>query len=151
RLLTLGLPTGEVVFNPPPVFIPSDLTVGKTWHSEGKTGAGQDYSFEGKVLEHTHADGFDDCLRLDITQTIADGTSESQTLNCNGVGTVERDEIATDGSVTERVKLVSAGTRQVSDRQVPDAAPAAATPAPEGALELGRLGKATPTGSIAPP
>jgi hypothetical protein len=58
RLLTLGLPTGEVVFDPPPVFIPSDLQVGKTWHAEGKTAAGQPYIVDGKVLERTNASGF---------------------------------------------------------------------------------------------
>ncbi|HMK11300.1 MAG TPA: PQQ-binding-like beta-propeller repeat protein, partial [Acidimicrobiales bacterium] len=151
RLLTLGLPTGEVVFDPPPVFIPSDLHVGKTWHAEGKTGAGQPYTVEGKVLEHTDASGFKDCLRLDITESIADSTSENHTLACSGVGPVERDEIAADGSVTQHTALVSVRTLQVSDRTVPNAAPAAAAPTPEGELSLGRVGKATPTGSITPP
>ncbi|HTN79400.1 MAG TPA: PQQ-binding-like beta-propeller repeat protein [Acidimicrobiales bacterium] len=151
RLLTLGLPTGEVVFDPPPVFIPSDLKVGKTWHAEGKTGAGQPYTIDGKVLEHTDASGFKDCLRLDITESIADGTTENRTLACSGVGPVERDEIAADGSVTQHTALVSVGTQRVSDREVPNAARAAAAPPPEGELSLGRVGKATPTGSITPP
>ncbi len=151
RLLTVSLPTGEVVFDPPPVLIPSDLAVGKTWSADGKTAGGQTYSVAGKVIERTNANGFDDCLRLDITESIGDATTESRTLACSGIGPVARDDVATDGSVTEHASLVSVGTLRVSDREVPNATPATATPAPAGELSLGRVGKATPTASISPP
>ena len=151
RLLTVSLPTGEVVFDPPPVLIPSDLAVGKTWSADGKTAGGQTYSVAGKVIERTNANGFDDCLRLDITESIGDATTESRTLACSGIGPVARDDVATDGSVTEHASLVSVGTLRVAIARCRTPTPATATPAPAGELSLGRVGKATPTASISPP
>ncbi len=150
RLLTVTDASGERVFDPPALILPSDLELGKTWESSGTSG-GQDYRITGNVLERTTTDELGDCLRVEISSSLGETTNTSRNVVCAGLGFVGRDDLAPDGSLLQHVELTTQGTLRVSDEQVPNAARPSEAPPPDGPLTLGRVGKATPTSSISPP
>lgn len=150
RLLTVTDISGELALDPPALLLPSDLHVGQSWESSGTAGAA-DYTLEGKVLERTAVEGFDDCLRFEITTTLGERFTSGRTLACAGFGIVARDDLDAEGDVIQHVEIATQGTTRFREDQVPTPAEAEAPPAPVGDLTLGRVGKATPSGSISPP
>ncbi len=150
RLLTVTDISGELAFDPPALLLPSDLHVGQSWESSGTAG-GRDYALEGKVLERTAVDGFGDCLRFEITTTLGEQFTSARSLACAGFGIVSRDDLDAEGSVIQHVEIATQGTTRFRDDDVPTPAAAAPPSAPVGDLTLGRVGKATPSGSISPP
>ncbi len=150
RLLTVTDISGELAFDPPALLLPSDLHVGQNWESSGTAG-GRDYVLEGKVIERTAVEGFDDCIRFEITTTLGDQFNSGRTLACAGVGIVSREDLDADGEVIQRVEIATQETTRFRDDEVPTP-PAVEPPVePVGDLTLGRVGKATPSGSISPP
>ena len=151
RLLTVTDATGELAFNPPALIVPAELDVGKEWSSSGTAGT-LEYTVEGKVLERTKTDRFDDCLRFEVSSAVGESTSRSQNVACAGIGIVERDDLDEDGALFQHIDVLTSGTTQFTDDGLPTP-PAAvpSPPAPDGELSLGRVGKGTPTGSISPP
>lgn len=151
RLLTVTDATGELAFNPPALIVPAELDVGKEWSSSGTAGA-LEYTVEGKVVERTKTDQFDDCLRFEVSSAVGESTSRSQNVACAGIGIVERDDLDENGALFQHIDVLTSGTTQFTDDGLPTP-PAAvpSPPAPEGELSLGRVGKGTPTGSISPP
>ena len=150
RLLTVTDISGELAFDPPALLLPSDLHVGQSWESSGTAGA-LDYTLEGKVLERTAVEGFDDCLRFEITTTLGERFNSARTLACAGFGIVARDDLDAEGDVIEHVEIATQGTTRFRDDEVPTPTAVAPPPVPVGDLTLGRVGKATPSGSISPP
>ncbi len=148
--LTVTDANGELAFDPPALILPTDLEVGKEWSTTGNAGA-QPYTVKGKVIERAEADGFKDCLRFEVSSVVGEATTRSQNLACSGIGVVERDDLDDDGELIQHIDLLTSGTTQLGDDLPGPPAPAAEPPAPEGAITLGRVGKATPTGSISPP
>ena len=151
RLLTVTDATGELPFNPPALIVPSELEVGKEWSTSGAAGA-LEYTVNGKVLEHTETDRFDDCLRFEVSSVVGEATSRSRNIACAGIGVVERDDLDDNGELIQHVDILTTGTTRFADDGLPQPPePAPPPPAPAGELSVGRVGKGTPTGSISPP
>ena len=150
RLLTVTDISGELAFDPPASLLPSDLHVGQSWESSGTAG-GRDYMLEGKVLERTAVDGFGDCLRFEITTTLGEQFTSARSLACAGFGIVP--------ATISTPRAASSNTSRSPRRGRPGSATTTCRhprrprhlSAPVGDLTLGRVGKATPSGSISPP
>lgn len=148
----------DIVFDPPPLTLPSRMVVGEHWETSGALGSAQ-YRWAGQVIQATTYDGplgqYDDCLLLGTTFQItrADGVqteNQSRDVWCAGVGSVQSDALDTvTGTLKTRNVAITADGALAS----PEAAPPApslsqdAQDQPDPATDLstwkmGRVGRA---------